>query len=98
MLLEAACETAAAAFDGGGFGVGDLLDGFALAVRGAVVGGWCLALFDGGGVGVGGVEFFRGRGRARGFGRFGGGAFFGGFLFDVLGVCRCLSVKDGRVT
>ena len=100
MLFEAACETAAAAFGEGIFGVGDLVDGFALVVRGVVVGGWGVALFDcGGGVGVGvrGLELLGGGGRARGLGRFGEGAFFGGHVPDVVGVCLVPSVKDDLV-
>ena len=101
MLFEAACEAAAAAALGEGvFGVGDLVDGFALVVRGVVIGGWGLALFDGGGgvgVGVGGLELFGGRGRARALGGFGRGAFFGGHLLDVVGVCLVLSVVDALV-
>ena len=100
MLVEAACETAAAALGEGGFRVGDLVDGFALEAHGVIVGGWGLALFDrggGGGVGVGGLEVFGGRARARGLEGLGGGVLFGGHFFDVVGVCARLSVEDGLV-
>ena len=100
MLVEAAREAAAAALGEGGSRVGDLVDGFALVVHGVVIGGWGLALFDcggSGGVGVGGLEVLGGRARARGLEGLGGGACFGGHLFDVVGVCARLSVKDGLV-